>query len=197
MLCDFCYCWQFPSCPLQKYQNIPYLVACIGAATASFKDCTGEHYSPWSGYSLFQRLHRRTLPTMEQLQPPSTTAQDNITYHGAATASFKDRTGEHYPPRISYSLLQRLHRRTLPTMDQLQPPSTTAQENTTYHGAATASFKDCTGEHYLPWSGYSLLQRPHRRTLPTMDQLQPPSRTAQENTTYHGAATASFNDRTG
>ena len=90
-------------------------------------------------------------------------------------ASFKDSTGEHYP-----------------TKDQLLPPSRTAQENTTYQGSVTASFKDCTGEHYLPRISYCLLQGLHRRTLPMKNHLLPPSRTAQENTTYQGSAVVSF-----
>ena len=168
-----------------------------GSAAASFKECTGEHYLPRISCSLLQGLHRRTLLTKEQLQPPSRNAQENTTYQGSAAASFKECTGEHYLPRISCSLLQGMHRRTLLTKDQLQPPSRNAQENTTYQGAAAASFKECTGEHYLPRISCSLLQGMHRRTLLTKDQLQPPSRNAQENTAYQGSAAASFKECTG
>ena len=168
-----------------------------GSAMASFKDYTGEHYLPRISYGLLQGLHRRTLPTKDQLWPPSRTTQENTTYQGSAMTSFKDYTGEHYLPRISYSLLQGLHRRTLPTKDQLWPPSRTTQENTSFQGSAMASFKDCTGEHYLPRISYGLLQGLHRRTLPTKDQLWPPSRTTQENTSFQGSAMASFKDCTG
>ena len=168
-----------------------------GSASASFKECAGEYYLPRISFSLLQGVRRRTLPTKDQLQPPSRSAQENTTYQGSSTASFKECAGEHYLPRISYSLLQGVRRRTLPTKDQLQPPSRSAQENTTYQGSATAALKECAGEYYLPRISFSLLQGVRRRTLPTKDHLQPPSRSAQENTTYQGSATASFKECAG
>ena len=132
----------YAKCELRIY-HICYYYDCTHAvsATASFKDCTGGHNRPRISHSLLQGLHRRTLPTKDQPQPPSDCiGGHDLQFQGSATDSFKDCTGGHGRPRFSHTSFK----------------DCIGGHDLQFQGSAPASFKVCTGEHDQPSISYCL-----------------------------------------